>query len=272
MFKIGQFSKINQITVKTLHHYDEIGLLKPSETDEWTGYRLYSTEQLIQIQRIIALKQLGLSLGEIKEVMSNEKELHKVLDTLNNKALQFENELQMKKNQLHNLQSFISFLRKENNMPTHVTIKKLPAVIIASKRLVIKNYEQLNQEMPAFGKAMAKQGVKCVVPDYCFNLYHDGEYKQTDVDVEICQAVTKLYPNQDGIVYKELPAIPEAACIYHRGSYQTLGQTYAALMKWVEDNHYEITDLPRESYIDGIWNKDDESEWLTELQLPIKRK
>lgn len=45
----------------------------------------------------------------------------------------------------------------------------------------------------------------------------------------------------------------------------------AALMQWVEDNHAEIIGEPRESYIDGIWNQDSEEDWLTEVQIPIRR-
>ena len=54
--------------------------------------------------------------------------------------------------------------------------------------------------------------------------------------------------------------------IYHKGSYSELRKGYAALMKWIENNGYEMADNPRESYIDGIWNKDSEEEWLTKIR------
>lgn len=272
MFKIGEFSKINHITVKTLHHYDDIGLLKPSEIDEWTGYRLYSSDQLLQVQQIIALKQLGFSLKEVKEIIANQDQQVKVLASLDEKVAQLQQELTEKQHQLQQLDNFISFLRKEQNMPEHITIKELPEVLVACKRVVIKDHSQLNQEMPQFGEVMARHDVKCAKPDYCFNLYHDGEYRPTDIDVEMCQAVTELKPDRDGVTYQRLAKVPQAACIYHRGSYATLGQTYAALMKWLDENDFEMVDLPRESYIDGIWNKVNETEWLTEIQAPIKKK
>jgi DNA-binding transcriptional MerR regulator len=62
MFKIGEFSKFSQVTVKTLRYYDQIGLLKPAEVDRFTGYRYYSVDQLPRLNRILALKDLGLSL------------------------------------------------------------------------------------------------------------------------------------------------------------------------------------------------------------------
>ena len=65
MFKIGDFSRLSFVTVKTLHYYDEIGLLKPVKVDRFTGYRYYSANQLPRLNYIIALKNLGLSLDEI---------------------------------------------------------------------------------------------------------------------------------------------------------------------------------------------------------------
>ena len=73
-FKIGEFSKLCQVTVKTLRHYEEIGLLVPVEVDEWTGYRYYDISQLRYMNRIVYLKQLGLSLEEITELFEDGKE------------------------------------------------------------------------------------------------------------------------------------------------------------------------------------------------------
>ena len=65
MIRIGDFSKLSRISVKTLRYYDEMGLLKPVEVDPFTGYRLYEYSQLSTLNRILALKDLGFSLEEI---------------------------------------------------------------------------------------------------------------------------------------------------------------------------------------------------------------
>lgn len=69
-----------------------------------------------------------------------------------------------------------------------------------------------------------------------------------------------------------MPAVPTAACVLHQGPYQTIGLAYGALQQWIEQNGYEFAGPPRESYIDGAWNRQDPSEWLTEVQVPIKQK
>ena len=69
--KIGAFSKLMQVTVKTLRHYEQKGLLAPDEVDEWTGYRYYSIDQMQTLQAIRDLQRLGFSLDEIKELFED---------------------------------------------------------------------------------------------------------------------------------------------------------------------------------------------------------
>ncbi len=107
------------------------------------------------------------------------------------------------------------------------------------------------------------------MPPYCFTLYHDGEYKDSNIDVEICEAVTDFAKDSDKVKFKKIDTVATAACVIHRGPYNTIGMAYSAVMKWIEENNLEIIGLPRESYIDGIWNKENPEEWLTEVQVPV---
>jgi DNA-binding transcriptional MerR regulator len=65
MLKIGDFSRLSLASVKALRYYDELGLLRPARVDELTGYRYYSASQLTRLNRILVLKDLGLSLQQI---------------------------------------------------------------------------------------------------------------------------------------------------------------------------------------------------------------
>ena len=71
MFKIGEFSKLTQVTVRMLRYYDEMGLLKPAKIDPWTGYRLYSTEQIPVLNKIIYLRDSGFQVAEIAAALEN---------------------------------------------------------------------------------------------------------------------------------------------------------------------------------------------------------
>jgi len=70
MYQIGEFSKINRITVKTLRYYDRVGLLKPAFVNDSNGYRYYTSEQLPVIHKIIALRQMGFSINEILDIIN----------------------------------------------------------------------------------------------------------------------------------------------------------------------------------------------------------
>ena len=71
MFKIGDFAKLSRVPVKTLRYYDEIGLLEAVDVDRFTRYRYYSIEQLAQLNRILVLKELGFSLEQIGQLLSD---------------------------------------------------------------------------------------------------------------------------------------------------------------------------------------------------------
>ncbi len=269
VYKIGVFSKMNRITIKTLRHYDELGLLHPAYVEEFTGYRYYSADQLPRLHQILVLKEIGLSLQEIKQALEPSATNEQMVALLENKRSEVLQTLIAEQQKMRRIQHHLTMLQKEDNCMNNVIIKALPEVIVASLRRTVANYEAFNLLYPEMGAFMTAQKVKCAEPAYCFTLFHDGEYKDQDIDVEICEAVTEYGKDSDQIKFKKIDAVETAACILHKGSYETIGISYGALFKWIEGNGYEVAGLPRESYIDGVWNKNDPGEWLTEVQIPV---
>jgi len=267
MFRIGEFSKLSKTTIKTLRYYDEIGLLKPEEVDKFTSYRYYKTDQLVILHRIQALRQVGLSIDEIKLILSG----HGVTVALQKRKAEIESELAEGASQLSQIE-FI--LKGENNLMNYIaTIKELPECIVYYTRITLPNYAAYFDVIPKIGERIGKKypNLKCAKPEYCFAVYLDGEYKEKDFNIEFCEAVDKMYHDFDDIKFKKLePAT--VVSVMHKGAYEGIGQAYTFALKWIEDSGYIIADNPRESHIDGIWNKDSEEEWLTELQIPIVKK
>jgi DNA-binding transcriptional MerR regulator len=270
VYQIGLFSKINHITTKTLRHYDEIGLLKPDHVDYITGYRFYTSEQLPRLHQILALKQLGLSLNEIKEIIENPVSIEVFLKL---KERELKEELLREKQRLKEVRTWIKRIKGEKDMSYSPIMKELPQVIVASMRTTVPSYNTYFDIVPKMGEEMKRQGAVCQEnPEYCFTIYHDGEYKETDIDVEVCEAVHKACEDSEMVKYKTMHTVKTAACVLHKGPYKSIRDAYIFLFRWIKDNNYEIDGNPRESYIDGIWNKDDENEWLTELQIPVRQK
>ncbi len=269
MYTIGSFSKINTVTTKTLRLYDEIGLLKPAKIDRFTGYRFYSSEQLPRMHRILALKSLGFSLSEIKQVIEDEGTIEMLLQS---KLRETTEALREGKMRLLTIKGYLDGLKGEKEMNRNIIIKSLPGGIIYSKRMKIPDYDAYFEVIPKIGEEVidANPNLKCSVPEYCFIIYHDREYKEKDIDVEYCEMVTEFGRDTETIKFKNLEPVEKAACILHKGPYSTLSVSYGNLHEWLEGSGYIIDGPDRESYIDGIWNKDNPEEWLTEIQVPVK--
>ncbi len=265
LYKIGMFSKMNHVTIKALRHYDEIGLLKPIYIDELNGYRYYSSKQLPVIHQILALREAGFTLDEIKAVQNgmSEKEL------LEKKKIEIMKRIAEETMRLSKVESYLT--RDLINQGYHIVIKELPEVKVASIRIVMPSYDSLFNIVPPMGAEMERLGCVCAEPEYCFNIYHDGEYKETDVDVEVCEAVVDFKKDSEMIKFKTIKKVDTAACVLHKGAYKDFPKAYGAVLRFAEENGYEVIDNPRESYIDGVWNKDSEEEWLTEIQFPVRK-
>lgn len=268
MYKIGMFSKMNLVTVKALRYYDEIGLLKPAHIDDFTGYRYYTSDQLPILHQILNLKQMGFSIEEIIEIQKG-LPVHKLL---RNRKEQLLASIAESTRKLAQVEHYLNLENGGTMMDYHVIIKELPEVIVASMRRVVASYDDYFKIIPPMGAEMERLGCVCAVPEYCFNIYHDGEYKEENIDVEVCEAVVEAREESDMVKFRTIANVPDAACVLHKGPYSTLRNAYGAVLRWMEDNGYEPSDNPRESYIDGIWNKDSEEDWLTEVQFPLRKK
>ena len=270
MYRIGLFSKIAKVTVKALRFYEEEGLLQPCRIDAATSYRYYDSGQLPRIHKIVALRQCGFSIPEIRQIVSG-RNIGKLFAE---RSRLLEAEAREAGERLSSVNSYIESLMEGDAMEYQVVVKDLPRVIVFSKRMIVPSYDSYFDVIPRIGEEVvaANPGLRCREdPEYCFNVYHDGEYKEKDIDIEVCQSVYEAGVDTPTIKFKTVEAVPAAACVLHKGPYAELKGAYAAVFKWIDDNGYIPADNPRESYIDGIWNKEDPADWLTEVQVPIER-
>lgn len=263
MFKIGEFSKLSMLTVKALRFYEKEGLLTPARVDPWSGYRFYEARQLETAATIKALRQLDLSIEEIRAHLGGAP-LRQVLEAKKEELLQ-------KQSDISTQLSIINYLMEDKDMKYQALIKQLPETIVYSEQRYLDKYSDVSSLVLESAEECLRLNpdMECVKPDYGFCEYLDGEYREKDMLVRYSQAVTKMGVGNERIRFRRLPAT-RALCIYHKGSYDLLGEAYAYIMNYAAENGYKITGFFRESYIDGIWNKDDPADWLTEIQLPIE--
>ncbi len=270
MYSIGEFSKINRITTKTLRHYDCIGLFKPAQVDEWTGYRYYTLDQLHDIARILELRDLGFPLEEIAGILRGRDQ---EAASINARIAALANEKEMIDMKIERAKTWLERMKNgpDAGKPPEIFIKDLPEVIVASMRLRVPSYDSFFDVVPKMGEYMHSVGAVCREPAYCFTIYHDGEYREKDIDAEVCEAVIAPCRESDRVKFKTIEAVQEAACLLHRGPYASLATGYNALFARIQAQGLSPAGLPRESYLDGIWNRNNPDDWLTEIQIPVTR-
>jgi len=265
MLKIGEFSKLSKVTIKALRYYEKEGLLLPAFINEENGYRFYDNSQLVEIAKIIAYRQMGLSIDEIKQILDKSISLNTVLlnkqreleETINNNVYQL---------------SKIKYFLEEKEMTNEIFEKEISECYVYYKEGIIPTYSDMTEFILESGTECMNlnPGIKCIEPDYCFVEYLDGEYKENDVKIRYSQAVVPGQYNSNGAIkFKKLEAT-KCICIYHKGAYDSLGSSYSKIMNYISANNLKMSRFPRECYIDGIWNKENPEDWLTEIQIPIE--
>ena len=136
MFTIGEFARLAGVSVRTLRHYDDIGLLRPVTVDPDTGYRGYSAEQLGRLNRVMALKDLGLSLTQARRLLDGIT-LGELRGMLVLRRAQLEHELQEHQNQLLGVEARLRYIAREGAMPADdIVAKRIPAtgvIVIAGQ-------------------------------------------------------------------------------------------------------------------------------------------
>jgi effector-binding domain-containing protein len=270
MFKIGEFSRLSQVPVKTLRYYDEIGLLRPAHVDGFTGYRRYSADQMPRLNRILALKDLDLSLAQIGELLDGDLPAEQIRGMLRMKQAEVKGRVKEDLARLDRVERRLRQIEQEGAMPTQeVVVKKTAAMKVAAVREVIPTYGEISQLHSLLFTHVGRHRARPAGP--ALSIYYDEGYRERDVDVEAAVPVSKDLPDGNRVQVRELPAVEQMACTVHKGSYDSMGEAYNQVMAWIEANGYRVCDPNREVYIKGPGLLTKPSQYVTELQIPVEK-
>lgn len=271
MLKIGEFSKLSRVSIRMLRHYDEIGLLTPGSTDPFTGYRYYSEDQLPIAGRIAALRDMGFGLAAIGEILQCYDDREAMNRFLSLKQSELE-ELAMETAQrLRLLDTARKGLRKDDNaMEYNVTLKTFPPRYVASVRMTIPSYEQEGMLWSILVSETAALKLVPGDPCYCSIIFHDGEYKESDVDVEAQKTVKGQYPDTDHVKFKTMPPVTFASATF-QGPYSKIYEVNAMVAAWVRDNGYQYDGPAFYIYHVSPHETDNPEEFVTEICYPVKK-
>jgi effector-binding domain-containing protein len=278
MIRIGDFSKLSQVSVKTLRYYDELGLLKPVQVDRSTGYRMYEYSQLLRLQRILALKDLGFSLDEIGQLLSENVTPEQMRGMLRLRRAEARQKVREESERLDRVEARLRQIEQEEPVSKYeVVIKRIEPLKVASVRRIVPTPPEQGSLWAEVGEFLASQHARSIDP--CVTLYHDEGYKERDWDIEVCQPFEGEVKEAGHVKVRTLPAVQTMACTLHHGPFQTVNEAYDAIAKWIEANGYRISGPAREVTLHATANPNGgavgaiqtDPETMVEVQFPVEK-
>ncbi len=269
MLKIGDFSRLSQVSVDTLRYYDSLGLLKPTQVDPLTGYRYYAYQQLGRLNRILALKDLGLSLEQISAMLTGEVSAEQLQGMLKLKRAEIEQHLNDEHERLARVEARLRQIERETDMAGYeVVVKQVRPQLVASMRRVMPAH---NQIIPLYEELLRYLATHDLTQCRPITIWRDEGYREHDVDTEAVLTLPAPIPATDKVRVYELPG-GSMASVVHNGAFNSLHRAYQALNAWIDTSGYRIVDSVREiyHYSQEPLRFDDET-YVTEIQLPVEK-
>jgi len=272
MFKIGEFSKLSKVSIKTLRYYDKRDLLKPSTTDKFSGYRYYSAEQLLTIQRIISLKKQGFTLEEIKLLLAEDVSPEDVKESLTIKQSELQYTIEEAQRQLKEINSGLERVGVLNHLSSNysIVLRDVKSQFVASIRDIIPRthlcllLDEIRQYVRLYGEDENRP---------LSIQWHNSDLEDDAIDVEVALPISKEIPKSNRVNICYLPELKKAASlVHHCDPYHTSCPALSELAAWISFNGYRPSE---EEPIREIYLTVDKDLYgklrMAELLIPVEK-
>ncbi len=272
MFTVGEFSRLAQVSKRLLRYYDEIGLFSPIHTDRFTGYRYYSAEQMSHLNRILALRDLGLALDQIQQMLKENVSTDDIQRMLLLKKAEIEQQVQRDLQRLRKIESRLQAMHSaEESRSVNVILKHTPAQPVLSVRTMVETFEVGLLIFDQIGRILPEKSIY----GFRFCICHSDDFVKRDMDLEMGRlllAKSHAPVPLSGDLYlrfRELEACATMATIVVKGALANIHAGYAEIGYWVEANGYRLAGIPREITLQAPQAADG-SDLITEIQFPVE--
>lgn len=276
MHGIGEFAQIAKVSVRTLRHYDDLALLEPAHVDASSGYRSYASAQLTDLHRILALKDAGLTLSEIRS--AQEQPAEAIIDRLHTRLAELERSVEEEQQRVERLRARLNLMTGDHPMsnitdPVHdadVVIKPLDGHHVAVAAETVVDFEAdfapiFARLYPTIFEELGRLGIAPAGSTIAFyNALPDGQLL-ISAGVPVAADVVEI--DSELIELLELPTAERGATLVHRGEMATIDRSYAALDGWIQDAGETAAGYSREIYHAC---PPDQADWVTELQFVLE--
>lgn len=270
MFTIGDFASLGRVSVRMLRHYDAIGLLRPASIDPFSGYRRYRADQLRRLNRIIALKDLGFTLQQVHSIIDEKVDVTELRGMLRLRRAELETQLASDVARLKGVEARLRMIEKEGFMSTEeVVLKQVGPIRLATLSGTAAGFapEQIGPVIqplyPELCRRMTAAGLPLTGPAVAYYDHGDGD----SIAVHAGMPATADPHSAKDFDIVDLPMVPSAATIIHRGPMDDVMQSEHILARWIDDNGYKPVGLHREVYLD--YDPDNTADGVTELQIAV---
>lgn len=268
MLKIGEFARLSQVSVKTLRYYDALGILRPALVDPESGYRLYDIGQLVEVVRILALKDCGFALEEIARLLR----VHdtQALELLLHQRIAAQERLVVDEQaRLQRLLARTKQLAEADRMPLYdVALKQTEPLTLVGLRETVATTAEIGPFAQKVVRSSAQRAVVSAGP--LIHLYYDDSLLEDGFDLFAGMPVTALPTDMSGLNCVRLPGGEPIACVIYRGDYPAIHSAYGALDRWLSTSPYRLAGPCREIYHRDPSHTDDPTTYITEIQYPLQ--
>lgn len=266
---VGTFAKRAGLSASALRYYDDVGLLKPSRVDQATGYRYYSEAQLEQAELICFLRTLEMPIGELRATLAA-TDPAALAAHLKGYRRDVRAQLDEKERMLTEIKLFA---QRQLESPTYtVQLKEVPAhafLSIRKRAPVAALLETMAAASSSLLGYLKELGATPSGP--WFTLYHNADYNDVEVDIEVCVPTLHSLPSMGEIRQGSFPAQTQAWTL-HEGPYERIGLAYRALQKWLEENGYMPAGPIRDLCLIGPADVDNPDGYRTEVAWPVAKR
>jgi DNA-binding transcriptional MerR regulator len=271
MFSIGEFARHGRVSVRMLRHYDAIGLLRPASTDPGTGYRFYAASQLADLNRVIALKDLGFTLQQVQAILADKVTAAELRGMLRLRRTEIQSQIEAESARLARVEARLMTIEDEASTPADgVVLKGLPAVRVAELTGTAAGFEPdaitpvIQPLYQRLWRELATAGLDPAGPGLAH--YEDSPAGDGSVVVHAAVPIAGDAAGRHSFAVAELAPVERSATIIHHGAMDDVLVTGQALARWIDASGYRSAGYLREVTLE--WNPDPD-QWVTELQQPI---
>lgn len=272
MYTVGEFAHLAHVSKRQLRYYDEIGLFKPDQIDPTSAYRYYSAGQMSHLNRILALKELGLTLNQIQRSLADDVSTDELHGMLKLRKAEIEQQLDAELRRIREIEARLESIHNdEANMPPNVIIKQVPDIAVFSVRLTLDDFEtavDFYTRMQSLVPRPYKNGqFYCICRSNTDSIYNlDLEF---GVYANKSETAPLLLTDNITLIPSTLSAESMMATTVVTGALETIHRGYAELTRWSMINGYQLNGIHRELCLQ-MATQADGNDMITEIQVPVE--